>query len=488
MLIASLYFAAFVLVVLGVHVALPQRWRWVWLLVASYAFYLTWSVRYAVVLLVMSVFSFVVARWIEAAQEPTRKKQLFALGVLACFAVLGVFKYTNFALSSVDSWLAWTGVGADIPRLSLFYPIGIAFFSLQMISYVNDVYSGAVPAERHVGKYMLYISFFPQLIAGPIERAKPLLPQLSLPRRFEYQIFVGGLIRMSWGFWKKLVIADRVAVVTGIIFDTPDAFAWYHLLFAVGLYSIQIYADFSAYCDIVIGAANLFGITLTENFNHPYFATSPIDFWRRWHISFSTWLRDYIFYPLNFAARRNLTPWVQTRNILLVFLFSGLWHGAAWTFVIWGGLHGAYQAIELTLQRMARKRKTRHLLPFWKPAYGILLTFVSITFAWIFFRANSVGDALTFIERMLSLRAAVADHVQLQELDAQLDLGLVGVLLALFAAIEFLQFRSAVPVWEWLRTRSLPLRWGVCLVLLFSVIIFGYYGEDNPSNFIYAGF
>jgi D-alanyl-lipoteichoic acid acyltransferase DltB (MBOAT superfamily) len=486
-LIASFYFLLFFGVVLGVYYALPHRWRWLVLLVASYVFYISWSLKYAVVLLIMTAITFALARSIARQDNPAVKKRVLQVGLVVLFGVLGVFKYTNFFLSSVGGLLSLAGVHLDIPVLDIFFPVGISFFILQMVSYVVDVYKGVSQAESHFGKYALYIAFFPQLLIGPIERARHLLPQFSRPATFDYQVFVGGMIRIGWGFWKKLVIADHLAAAINTAFADPSAFSGPQLALAVLLYSLQIYADFSAYTDIVIGMASILGIKLTENFNHPYFATSPIDFWRRWHISLSTWLRDYLFFPLSMASRTSFTLMKQIRVAFLVFLFSGLWHGAAWTFVIWGGLHAFYQSGELILQRWSKARGGRRQPVVWRTVLGILVTFSLINFAWIFFRANSVADAFLIIQRIFTLQGSTSGTAIWEFATSFQRQMLIGLVL-LFVALEFAQYFSKQTIWGWLQARPLVLRWTLSLVLVFSVMIFGYYGETSATAFIYAGF
>jgi len=486
-LIASIYFLLFFFLVAAIYYALPQRYRWIWLLISSYLFYISWSIAYAFVLLIMTVVSYVIARMIMINENRSVKRHYLQLGVILSFGILGVFKYSNFFLSSFNGLLSVLGVQANTSLTSIFFPIGISFFTLQIIGYLIDVYNETTAAELNFGKYALSIAFFPKLISGPLERVAYLLPELSKKVTFNYDNFSSGMIRIGWGFWKKLVIADRLAAVTDAVFSNPYSFSGSNLAIAVLLYSLQIYADFSAYCDIVIGMAQILGIKLTENFNYPYFATSPIDFWRRWHITLSNWFRDYLFYPLNFASRRNRSPWVPIRNIMLVFLFSGLWHGANWTFIIWGGLHGLYQSVELALQRRAKAKKIKPTPSRWRTPLGIIVTFGLVTFAWIFFRANNVGDAFYIIKTILVMGNVPSETVLWTFTTPFERMVVIGLLLT-FVLLEIAQYRLKVPVWEQIRTSPLPIRWTLSLILIYSVIIFGYYGANNPSAFIYTGF
>jgi D-alanyl-lipoteichoic acid acyltransferase DltB (MBOAT superfamily) len=282
----------------------------------------------------------------------------------------------------------------DFIIIKFIVPLGISFYTLQAISYLMDIYNNVIQPERNFGQYALYLAFFPKLISGPVERGGFLLPQIEKLKPFDYQRLIDGSTRIIWGFFKKLIIADRLGVIVNTVFDSPDNYYRYSpiLILAVFSFSIQVYVDFSAYCDIAIGSAKILGIDLTENFNAPYLAKSVTEFWRRWHISFTSWLRDYIFIPLNFASRRKPSKLIKYLNIIIVFLVSGIWHGANFTFIIWGLLHGIYQAIEavtLNLRNKIVKKYSIGRSSFSHRVFQITRTFLLVTFAWIFFRAST---------------------------------------------------------------------------------------------------
>ena len=365
---------------------------------------------------------------------------------------------------------------------------------MQIISYLLDVHSGKIKEERNFLQYALFISIFPQLLIGPIERFGHLKPQLTSPAPFEWQRFVDSLVRIGWGLFKKFVIADRLAVVANTVFSAPETFASPMLIAAVLAFSFQIYLDFSAYCDIAIGSARVLGIDLTENFERPYFARSVIDFWRRWHISLSNWLRDYVFLKLNYQHRRKKQRQLWTGlDVIVTFLVSGLWHGANWTFVVWGLLHGLYQAAELLMQksgiRMTERLKIKR--EGWaNRALQTIFTFLLVSLTWIFFKANSVGQAVGILRAIFTLEGAAnatawafADGTL--GLDA-LDLGMMVGMLIMYLLVEFLQGKHNLIAL--LNQRPIWLRWIAYYALFFAIIVFGFYGEANVVDFVYFQF
>jgi len=485
---SSALFVLFLLAVVALEFALPRRWRWVWLLAASYVFCISWSVRSAVALLASTVVAYVVGRLISAARGRTAKKALLWAGVSASILSLLAFKYVNSAIGSASSALSPLGLSWKSQPLALLLPVGISFWTLQIISYLFDVYSGAIAPETHLGRFALYLAFFPKLVAGPIERYAHLAAQLRREPAFDYQALVDGLTRIGWGLFKKLVIADRLAAVVNTVYAKPYAFHSGELFVAALFFAFQVYADFSAYCDIVIGAAKTMGIELTENFNAPFFATSVAEFWRRWHISLSTWMRIYVFLPLNFATRRKRSRLYLYAHIMITFVISGLWHGANWTYVIWGVLQGLYQMWEQTsLPLRNRALRVLGVQRGWPVhrAFQSLVTFAQFAFASIFFRAESIREALHIIQSIVTLEGLSRFKVSTLGLDAQ-DMGLAVLMIAVFLAAEWLQARhnllQRMPRLQWMP------RWAIFLAGLFAIIIFGYYGDTVPQQFIYALF
>ena len=329
------YFIFFPLVVLGFFL-LPGRLRWLFLLAASYFFYMSWKPSYAILILITTISTFYLAKGMAGAEPRGRGWRLW-LGLFLNFGILVVYKYANFAGQNLNALFGWLSLPIQVPAYDIVLPVGISFYTFQAIGYLLDVFHQREKAEPSLSRYALYVSFFPQLVAGPIERAGRLIPQLGGPARFDYFSAVSGLKLIAWGLFKKLVIADRLAALVNPIYADPTQWDPATLLLATYAFTFQIYCDFSGYSDIAIGSAQVMGIDLMTNFDRPYAATGIRQFWRRWHISLSTWFRDYLYFPL---GGNRTSPYRMYYNIMVVFLVCGLWHGAAWTFVVWGGLHG----------------------------------------------------------------------------------------------------------------------------------------------------
>lgn len=425
MLFQSLSFAVFMTVVFLLYWLLPHKYRWLLLLAANGYFYLSFDSVAWVVLLVTLLTSYFTGMVLEKQEQGKRKRVLFAAGVLSVLVFLFVFKYLGFAVETVEKVLKLFAVPVQETTLKLLMPAGISFYSFQMIGYLADVYRGKIKAEHHLGKYAVFVSFFPNISSGPIERAGHFLPQLEEKKSFDYEQVVCGSRLLLWGMLKKAVFADKFARYADLVFNNVYAFSGLSLVLATLLYTFQIYCDFSAYSDMAIGLGKMLGFELPGNFKSPYFATSITDFWSRWHISLSTWFRDYVYIPLGgnrvSKARRNV-------NLMVTFLVSGLWHGANWTFVLWGGIHGICQVVEKTLKeafgsRRERGKRIRNVLA------GIL-TFCIVSYAWMFFRANSISEALYIAGHMFT-------EFSLATALSQMSLRMV-TLLKLLAAVVFL--------------------------------------------------
>ena len=485
-----LFFSAIVIA----NYLLPRRWRWVWLLISSYVFYSLSDVKYSAVLLTCTGISYLAGRMIAKTEDNNLKKTWMLVGVILNVGILILFRYMNFFFDSINTAAAAAGLQWTFRGIELLYPIGISFYTFQVISYLLDVYSGKVEAEKNFGHYALYVSFFPQLLIGPIERYNHLKPQLLNPKPFEYQKFVDSLVRIGWGLFKKLVIADRLAVVADTVFTVPQDFGSPKLIVAIAAFSFQIYIDFSAYSDIAIGTASILGINLVENFKRPYLAKSVIDFWRRWHISLNNWLRDYIFIKLNYKHRRNKPRklWISI-DVMTTFFISGLWHGANWTFVIWGALHGFYQITEILTQEIRDKavRKLnidRSTFAHW--AFQVLFTFGLVSFAWLFFKANSISEAVQIMKSIITLKGITAQEAWIFKdgslgLDTK-DIWMMAHTLLILMVVEFMGRKHDLltalnkqPTW---------FRWVVYYLLFFSITIFGFYGEANAVDFVYFQF
>ena len=397
----SLDFLIFYPIVLLLHFLLPHKYRWMMLLAASLLFYMWWSAPLFFLILFTTVVSWICSLVIEKTDDPKKKKLCLTLTLITSLGVLFFFKYYNFLAGTAMSIGALFGAEFDA-TLQLILPVGISFYTFQTLSYAIDVYRGDIKTEHHFGYYFLFVTFFPQLVAGPIERPDNLLPQLYKERKWNWDDAVAGGKRMLAGFFKKIVVADLLAIYVNAVYNSPETSTGLGIVVASAMFAVQIYCDFSGYTDIAIGCARMMGIHLMQNFNRPYSAKTIKEFWARWHISLSTWFRDYLYIPLGGNRCAPARRWL---NVMIVFLVSGLWHGAAWTFVLWGFLHGAYQLIGgLTLKKRQELCEKWHInressgFRFYQQA----LTCVLVTFAWIFFRANSTGDLLTLLSHLFT--------------------------------------------------------------------------------------
>lgn len=490
MLFNSVEFLVFLPLVVALYFATPHRFRWVLLLGASYYFYAAWKAEY----LVLIIASTLVDYWAGlqmAKREQTRRRPFLLVSLVSNLGLLFFFKYANFFGSSVQATLDSINVFADVPMFDLLLPVGISFYTFQTLSYSIDVYRGNVDAERHLGRFALYVSFFPQLVAGPIERSSSLLPQFRKDHltgnRFEFDRMRQGLTQIAWGFFKKLVIADRLAIYVDAVYNNPSSFEGATVVLATYLFAFQIYCDFSGYSDIAIGSARLMGYDLMENFRRPYHAKSIGEFWRRWHISLSTWFRDYLYIPL---GGNRVVKWRWYYNLFIVFLVSGLWHGANWTFVVWGALHGIYLVVGIVSQPVRDRVwsiSSSPILKTLRPVIATVVTFHLVLAAWVFFRANSVTDVavlfsqmtafdLEFLSRPRSLVAGISGFSSIQ----------------LAIAIAAVAFMEAVHYWErgtslYDRLQAMPIaaRWAISYAVIFATIFFGTY--ENQA-FIYFQF
>ncbi|MBO5068959.1 MAG: MBOAT family protein [Roseburia sp.] len=371
-----------------------------------------------------------------------------------------------------------------MPEFTLLAPVGISFYIFKVVGYMIDVYRGKISAERNLGKYALFVSFFPQIVSGPIERSYNFLPQMEKGHYFNYDTVKNGFLIFLWGLLKKIVIADRLALLVDQVFNNVAEYNTPAYIIAMLFFAMQIYFDFAGYSDMAIGVAEMLGIATVKNFDRPYFAKSVGEFWRRWHMSLSTWFRDYLYIPLG-GNRVSKTRWAM--NTMIVFLASGLWHGSNWTFFVWGALHGIYQVIG----KFTRKGKDKVLeiirLKKESQFYGILatgITFVLVTYAWMFFRANTIHDALWITKSLIVWDFAGFDVWSLGM--GKQDFIFSIVLIIGWFVIEAVQ--GKVYLRTWLQERCLPIRWGIYLLIMFTCIMFGIYGDLAASSFIYFQF
>ncbi|WP_151087590.1 MBOAT family O-acyltransferase [Hymenobacter baengnokdamensis] len=488
MLFNSLHFLVFFPLVVGLYFGLPARWRGPLLLVASYYFYLSWRPIYGALLAATTLLDyFSGVRMSRLATRPQRRPWLY-LSLASNLGTLFVFKYFNFFRDAAVELAAAAHLPLVAPTLALALPVGVSFYTFQSVGYIVDVYQGRLEAEQNLGRFALFVAFFPQLVAGPIERGGQMLPQFRQAHAFDYGRVASGLRLMAWGMFKKVVIADRLAQMVTPIFDHPRQYQGLPLVLAVAGFTIQIYTDFSGYTDLARGAARVLGYQLVLNFRQPYFAASVGDFWRRWHMSLSNWFRDYVYIQLGGNRRGQARTYA---NLFTVFLLSGLWHGASWTFVAWGALHGLYlvaegytkparAALARTLGLAARPRLLHGL--------GVASTLALVAYAWIFFRANTLPDALYISTHLfrgwgqLTLHEAVltTGHFLLNyPPEAAVTLGAVALLLAV-------DLRNEYPAWaaRWRRPAA-PVRWVGYAALLLATLLLGFF---NSTQFIYFQF
>lgn len=379
----------------------PLKWQNLFVVAASYLFYGWWDWRFLILIAITTFCSYASGLLIQKyAGRRTRRRIVCATNILLNLIILGIFKYLNFFGENFALLLDALGFKCDWVTLDILLPVGISFYTFQALSYTIDVYRGNIQPTRNIVAFFAFISFFPQLVAGPIERATNLLPQFLVPRKFDYAKAVDGMRQILWGLFKKMVVADNCAVAVNMIFNQYQSFDGFTLFIGGLLFTFQIYGDFSGYSDIAIGTARLFGINLMRNFNYPYFSRNIAEFWRRWHISLTTWFRDYVYFPLG-GSRRG--KWKTIRNTFIIFLVSGMWHGANWTFICWG----AYNALLfMPLLIVGRNRRYTdvvaqgRLLPSFKELLQIVVTFLLVVVGWIIFRAENINDAFNYITLM----------------------------------------------------------------------------------------
>jgi D-alanyl-lipoteichoic acid acyltransferase DltB (MBOAT superfamily) len=448
MVFNSFPFLVFFLVVTTLFFALPHRARWFLLLSASCAFYMWFIPSYILILGFTIIVDYFAGLWI-AGSVGQRRKFALTLSLVANVGVLAFFKYFNFLTDNLAGLAAFLGWTYPVQHLAIVLPIGLSFHTFQAMSYTIEVYRGNQPPERHFGIYALYVMFYPQLVAGPIERPQNLLHQFHERQRFDYSRVASGLRLMAWGLFKKAVIADRTALLVNPVYASPGDYTGPALALATVFFAFQIFCDFSGYSDIAIGAARVMGFKLMRNFDRPYHAVTISEFWRRWHISLSTWFKDYLYIPLG-GSRVAGIRWAA--NIMIVFLVSGLWHGANWTYVVWGGLHGVFLCVGgLTVAARARAVAAMGLnrLPALHGLIRNLCVFALVCLTWIYFRATGVGEAWTITTGLLNGWGDLANPAYWQQVMESTGFTKTDVLLAagglaVMETVHLMQDRMAV--------------------------------------------
>lgn len=481
MLFNSMTFAVFLTAVFILYHIVPVRLRWIFLLAASYVFYMNLHVAYGLLLLFTTALTYFLALGLEKAPDRAGKKRCLLGGVLPLVGILLVFKLGAPVIDRLNA-LAEAGRLSMHPlTIKILLPAGVSFYFFQSMGYLIDVYRGKSKAERHFGYYALFVSFFPQLLAGPIGRADSLLPQLKKERSFDYENVTYGLKLMAWGYFKKLVIADVFATVVDKVYNNPYSYVGLVFIITTVMFAIEIYCDFSGYSDIAIGCARLFGVELASNFRNPYLSFSIREFWSRWHISLSTWFRDYVYIPLGGSRAGRFR---HCLNLFLTFLVSGFWHGSSLTFLFWGGIHGVLQILETFIYPKTRGGVSVIRKKHW---WQLPLTFIVLCFTWIFFRANTIQDAFWIISRLFWDIGRPLNYLKTAVICLDMPyLSMFGM--ALSAAALF--------VWDLLslkqdviklisRQRGL-VRWPLYVLLLVAIALFSHKGI--ATEFIYFQF
>lgn len=487
MLFNSGKFLIFFPIVTLIYFILPKKIRQYWLLIASWYFYMCWNAGYIVLILYSTVITYISGLLIE--KNRLNKKIIVAGSFILNLAVLFYFKYFNFGIGLLAKLLAYAHISVNVPQFDIILPVGISFFTFQALSYTVDVYRGEIYAERNFFKYALFVSFFPQLVAGPIERSKNLMKQICEPKSFDFDRTRDGVLLMLWGYFLKVVLADRIAIFVDTVYGDVNTYSGYYIMLATILFAFQIYCDFAGYSIIAMGTAKVLGIQLMDNFESPYLATSVTGFWRHWHISLTSWFRDYLYIPLGGNKKGKFRKYA---NEMIVFFASGLWHGASISFVIWGGLNGLYQVVGEILQPL--KNKLVDMLHIDRRSIGhklicTIFTFILVDFAWIFFRADSAVASFNIIKMLTVNNPWVLFDGSIYECGLDQKnywLMICGILLLLI--VDFLKSRKIV-IREIIAKQHIVLRWLVIDIAIIVLLIFGIWGSTyDAANFIYFQF
>lgn len=471
MLFNTIDFVIFLPIAIFLYYLTPQKYRWIMLLAASYYFYMSWKVEYIFLIAFSTLVDYFTGISMENSTTKRKKRLLLILSLTTNLGLLFFFKYFNFAASNLNEALDQISIKQNVPLMNFLLPVGISFYTFQTLSYSIDVYYGRQKAERHLGYFALYVSFFPQLVAGPIERYSSLTPQFKIKHVFTYSNLANGLRLILYGLFIKMVIADNLAILVDEVYAAPENFSSFDIFKGLMLYSFQIYSDFYGYSIIAIGSAQLMGINLMDNFRTPYLAKNIAEFWQRWHISLSTWFRDYLYFPLggNRVAKQR---WVF--NIFTVFVVSGLWHGASWTFLIWGASFGIVYLIEHFFNKAFNV--TRSFKPFSiGHLFLALKTFLIVTLIWVFFRSQSFDGAMNVFYLLF-------ENIGMKSKGLVIPNFLI-IFFILFIISDLLLYNKRFD--KWLGDFHWFGRWAVYGVLMFGIIVFAG-AEDFP--FIYFQF
>lgn len=493
MLFNSIDFLIFFPIVLIVYFVMPRKLRYIWLLLASYYFYMSLSPQYVILLLLLTLLTYFTGILIEKS-PPKMGKCCMVLCLIISLGMLGVFKYSGFVVDSINSILDGLHMRPVSTAFNPVLPLGISFYTFQSVGYMLDVYRGNSKAERNIARYALFVSFFPNILSGPIERGKNVLPQIEKLKDsvlWDYDRITSGAVLMLWGYFQKMVIADRVAALVNEVYDNYRMHGAVSIILATLFFSVQVYCDFASYSNLAVGAARIMGIDLMRNFETPYFSRSVGEFWRRWHISLSTWFRDYLYIPL---GGNRCSKVRHSLNLMIVFLVSGLWHGASWGYVAWGALHGVYQVIGIHTKQLRKQIADR--LQFRQESFSYKLmqtgmTFSLVGFAWIFFRAETIRQAGSMISRLFTRWdpwTLFDESIYTWGLDRK-EFWIALLAIAVMLTVDAVRRISQRDVIYLLNQQCIWFRWGLYLLLLFSILVLGQYGpEYDPQIFLYFEF
>ena len=478
MLFNSIDFAVFLPIVFVLYWILqkyPLKFQNLLIVVASYVFYGWWDYRFLSLIVFSTLIDYTIGLRLQKTKKLNHRKLLLWTSILVNIGFLGFFKYYNFFVDNFVSAFSFFGNDIQPNTLNIILPVGISFYTFQTLSYTIDVYRQKLEPTKDVFAFAAFVSFFPQLVAGPIERATNLLPQFYVKRQFNYSKAVDGLRQILWGLFKKIVIADNCAQFSNLIFDNYTDYSGSTLMIGAVFFAFQIYCDFSGYSDIAIGTSRLFGFNLKQNFAFPYFSRDIAEFWRRWHISLSTWFRDYLYIPLG-GSRGSLLN--KLRNVFVIFIVSGFWHGANWTFIVWGGLNALY-FLPLLIFKINRVNTNivaeESVLPSFKEFFGMLITFFLTVIAWVFFRSNSISEAIDYIHKLFDITFFSIPEVRPTFL---------FVLLFVFIIIEWVGRRCLFAIEKMWFSYPRPVRLFMYYLIIMIIFLFG----GKEQQFIYFQF
>lgn len=478
MLFNSAGYIVFFTIVCLVYFILPKKLKRVFLLLASYFFYSCWNLKYSLLMLFSTVATYATAIAMDMVGAKKKKKLYLGLCFFVNLAILFVFKYYGFTVNFLNKILGLVGVSVNAPMINVLLPVGISFYTFQALGYIVDVYRGEIKAERSFINYALFVSFFPQLVAGPIERSKNLLTQIDTLGERRYENLSKGLLYILWGFFLKLVIADRAAIFVNQVFDSYQGYSAVFLCYGALLFAVQIYCDFYSYSIIAKGSAKVLGYDLMDNFRAPYLSKSITEFWRRWHISLSTWFKDYLYIPLGGNRKGAFRKHI---NVLIVFLVSGLWHGANYTFVLWGLIHGIFNILEDSLKGITKGIRDNFIYR----NIRRLITFVVAVMSFVIFRSKNIGAAKAYILGIVKGQAGTMDASIAFPYE---DTVILLIAIAILVVVDILIYNK-VKLADNIERRSLLIRWPIYIFLLIATLIFGIYGPGySEAQFIYFQF